>query len=344
MMPRRALLTGATGFIGRWVARALAARGDIVYAIARAASTRQDLSSILPGAVWLDANIFDSGSLFRAVKAAEPDIIFHLAGRRVGSLEELEAVNVGGMENILRAVARGTHAEPPVRVIAAGSAAEYGATPESELPIREESAPAPVSDYGLSKLEATERAIELAETLGVPVVIARIFNVTGPGEPDSLVFGRLAQGIARAEREARSAEILVGPLGATRDLIDVRDVALALLKIGDAPGVGAAAGGAAHALDPSAGAPAGEAASPAGGATIVNVARGVEENVREHAGRILAHARVPAHAIEPEGEAPKPPSRHVADVRRLASTGFRADITLEESALDLLEEARSRLP
>lgn len=333
-MPRRALLTGATGFIGRWVARALAARGDIVYAIARAASTRQDLSSILPGAVWLDANIFDSGSLFRAVKAAEPDIIFHLAGRRVGSVEELEAVNVGGMENILRAVARGTHAEPPVRVIAAGSAAEYGATPESELPIREESAPAPVSDYGRSKLTATERAIEMSETLGVPVVIARIFNVTGPGEPDSLVFGKLAQGIARAEREARSADILVGPLGATRDLIDVRDVALALLAIADASSVGAAGGGA--------GTP--PPAIPSGIATIVNVARGVEENVREHAERILAHAHVPAHAIEPEGESPKPPARHVADVRRLASTGFRADITLEESALDLLEEARSRLP
>jgi nucleoside-diphosphate-sugar epimerase len=221
-----------------------------------------------------------------------------------------------------------------VRVIAAGSAAEYGATPESELPIREESAPAPVSDYGRSKLTATERAIEMSETLGVPVVIARIFNVTGPGEPDSLVFGKLAQGIARAEREARSADILVGPLGATRDLIDVRDVALALLAIADASSVGAAGGGA--------GTP--PPAIPSGIATIVNVARGVEENVRAHAERILAHAHVPAHAIEPEGESPKPPARHVADVRRLASTGFRADITLEESALDLLEEARSRLP
>jgi nucleoside-diphosphate-sugar epimerase len=313
------------------------------------------LSSILPGAVWLDANIFDSGSLFRAVKAAEPDIIFHLAGRRVGSVEELEAVNVGGMENILRAVARGTHAEPPVRVIAAGSAAEYGATPESELPIREESAPAPVSDYGRSKLTATERAIEMSETLGVPVVIARIFNVTGPGEPDSLVFGKLAQGIARAEREARSADILVGPLGATRDLIDVRDVALALLAIADALNVGAAGGGGGTPMPlPVApryslggrgiGAPTPPPAIHEGLATIVNVARGVEENVREHAERILAHAHVPAHAIEPEGESPKPPARHVADVRRLASTGFRADITLEESALDLLEEARSRLP
>lgn len=318
-MPRRALVTGATGFIGRWLARALVARGDAVIATARHAAARPELASLVPHAEWIDADILDAGSIFRAVKGANPDLIFHLAAGTAGTRAELEASNVGSVEAVLRAVARGAKPGAAVRVIAAGSAAEYGAVPDDALPIREETAPTPVGDYGASKLAATRRALDLADTLGVGVTVARIFNVTGPGEPMRLVFGRLANAIVRAERAGAAAEIAVGSLGATRDIIDVRDVAAALIAISEMP--------------------AGDAAPPP---PIVNVGSGVESLVRDHVARVLAAARVAVRAIEPGGAAPPPPARHVADVARLAATGFRARVSLDASARDLLDDARSR--
>jgi len=317
-VPRRALVTGATGFIGRWLARALAARGDAVTATARQAAARPELAALLPGVTWLEADILDAGSIFRAVKAATPDVIFHLAAGTAGTRAELEAANVGSVEAVLRAVARGAKSGAAVRVVAAGSASEYGAVPLDALPIREDAIPAPVGDYGASKLAATRRALELGDTLGVSVTVARIFNVTGPGEPERLVFGRLAAAIVEAERAGAPAEIAVGSLGATRDIIDVRDVAAALVAISEM------------------------AAPDSAPPPIVNVGSGVETLVRGHVARVLAGARVAARAIEPEGAAPPPPARHVADISLLAARGFRARVPLDESARDLLDDARAR--
>ncbi len=317
-MPRRALVTGATGFIGRWLARALIARGDAVAATARNGADRPELAALVPNAAWLDADVLDAGSIFRAIKSANPDVIFHLAAGTAGTLAELEAANVGGIEAVLRAVARGAKSGGAVRVVTAGSASEYGAVPIDSLPIREETAPAPVGDYGVSKLAATRRALELGETLGVSVTVARIFNVTGPGEPERLVFGRLARAIVQAERAGAPADIAVGSLGATRDIIDVRDVVDALIAVSEMA--------------------AADSTAPA----IVNVGSGVESLVREHVARILALARVAVRAIEPEGAAAPPPARHVADVSLLAAAGFRARVALDVSARDLLDEARAR--
>ncbi|MFN0152524.1 MAG: NAD-dependent epimerase/dehydratase family protein [bacterium] len=317
-MPRRALVTGATGFIGRWLARALIARGDAVVATARNAAERPELAALVPNAAWLDADILDAGTIFRAIKSANPDVIFHLAAGTAGTLAELEAANIGGIEAVLRAVARGAKPGGAVRVVTAGSASEYGAVPFASLPIREDAVPAPVGDYGASKLAATRRALELGDTLGVSVTVARIFNVTGPGEPERLVFGRLARAIVQAERAGAPAEVAVGSLGATRDIIDVRDVADALIAVSEMTSA--------------------ESAAP----PIVNVGSGVESLVREHVARILALARVGVRTREPEDAAPLPPARHVADVSLLAAAGFRARIALNASARDLLDEARAQ--
>lgn len=309
-MARRALLTGATGFIGRWVARALSRRGDLVFAIRRGADGGFDA----PNLEWLEADLLDAGAVFRAVRTARPALILHLAAKKDGSLESLEAVNVGGTEKLMRAAARGTRGDAPMRIVISGSAAEYGAVPEASLPIDETTPGSPVGDYGLTKSEASSRAIELGETLGVDVTVARVFNVTGPGEPESLLFGRVAHGIAAAEHGNRAAEIPVGPLGATRDIIDVRDVAEALLAIADS-----------------------DAPPP-----LVNIGRGLEESVRDHVGRLLALARVPVRAVEPADPALPPPRRHVADISRLTRLGFRARTSLSDSARDLVEDARAR--
>jgi GDP-4-dehydro-6-deoxy-D-mannose reductase len=304
------LVTGASGFIGAHLVAALAARGDAAWALSRrpggaAAGTRS-----------LAGDVRDEAALAEAIRRARPDLVVHLAGAKVGALDELEAVNVLGTERVVACVARERRG---ARVVVVGSAAEYGAVSASALPIREDAPLAPVGDYGRTKAAATALALAIGAREGVAVAVARVFNVTGPGEPESLVFGRIASAIAAAEASVYApgpapAEVPVGPLGATRDLIDVRDVARALLAIA-------------------------ERAEPG---TIVNVGRGVEERVRDHATRLAARARVAVRLAEPPAAEPLPPARHVADVARLTALGFRTAIPLDRSAADLLDDARAR--
>jgi len=350
---RRVLVTGATGFIGPHVLGALAARGDAVWALARTGGPADAAGRPFAGetsadarrASWLRGDLLDAASIERALRDARPDLVLHLAGARNGTRAELDAINVGGARRLVDAMARaraGGAGGPGgsggstgcARLVVVGSAAEYGAVPESALPIREDAPLAPVGDYGETKAEASAAALADGARLGVPVVVARVFNVTGPGEPETLLFGRVAHAIARAEREAAAArgsnparegaivrdpaaapaEIRVGSLGATRDLIDVRDVARALLVIADRAAPGA----------------------------IINVGRGVEEPVRGHVARLVALARVPARAAEPPAVSPPAPARHVADVARLAALGFVPAVSLDESARDLLAGARAQ--
>ena len=125
--------------------------------------------------------------------------------------------------NLLEAlVARGA----PVRVVVAGSSAEYGAAGGQRRPM--ESAPAePTTLYGAAKHAQTLAALSFARS-PLSVIVARIFNVLGPGTPGNLAPGAFAGQIARIAAGLQPPEAIVGDLSARRDYIDVRDTAAAL--------------------------------------------------------------------------------------------------------------------
>jgi GDP-4-dehydro-6-deoxy-D-mannose reductase len=123
--------------------------------------------------------------------------------------------------NIIRHLPR-----PPVVVIA-GSASEYGLI--EDMDGADELAPLrPLSDYGVSKAAQSLLGQAYALRGEVPVVIGRVFNITGPGEPTSMLCGALAAQIAACEAEAQAPILRVGNLSPVRDYLDVRDAARAL--------------------------------------------------------------------------------------------------------------------
>src|SRR5689334_18391129 len=113
---RRALVTGAEGFLGRHLVRELEGHGVRVTGLARGAG---------PGSSHLamgDAP-WPAERLAQIVRGVEPDVVFHLAGGSIGTAEQLEVLNVGLASTIMEAL-RLAEARP--LFVCCGSAAEYG--------------------------------------------------------------------------------------------------------------------------------------------------------------------------------------------------------------------------
>ena len=206
---RRALITGITGFTGRYVAAELADAGYEVVGLTHAGA--QASSNVHP------VDLCDRDAVLSLVSRLEPDVVVHLAAISFvahGDADEIYRVNVVGTRNLLEALDRAK--TRPQIVVLASSANIYGnATVE---PITEDTPPAPANDYAVSKL-AMEYMARLWDDR-LPIVITRPFNYTGVGQSKQFLLPKIIGHYARGERL-----IELGNTDVTRDFLDVRDVA-----------------------------------------------------------------------------------------------------------------------
>ncbi len=213
---RRAIVTGANGFLGRHLVQELEQRGVAVTALAR--RRRSDPAASARPADW-------TASIAQIIETAAPDVIFHLAGRAQGSAAELEQANLGITRQILAAL-RALGAAPVL--VCCGSAAEYGTAISDGVPVDESALCAPRSLYGAMKLAQTNAVLEFSAETGVRALVARIFNAIGPGMPAHLALGDFAQQLVQLPPSGR---LLVGDLAVHRDFADVAHVAGALANL-----------------------------------------------------------------------------------------------------------------
>ncbi len=207
----RAFVTGAHGFVGSHLVNHLRCCGDDV--------------AVLPEGV----DICDVDTVTHALQAAAPHVVYHLAGwAHVGEswrhAVEVHRVNVVGTAALLAAV-QSTGGSP--RTLVVGSADAYGPPEVDGLPLAEADPLRPVSPYGASKAAAEVIATQVWRSSGLPVVLTRSFNHTGPGQSPTFLVPALARRIAEASVDPDSGDVAVGNLGARRDLLDVEDVARA---------------------------------------------------------------------------------------------------------------------
>jgi GDP-4-dehydro-6-deoxy-D-mannose reductase len=220
---RRAIVTGALGFLGSHLVRELQQRGVHVTALTR--KPRSEASYIAMGdAPWC------SSRLARIIEMAEPDIIFHMAGGRVGPPVQLARLNVGVAIALMHAI-RGVQLRP--LLVCCGSAAEYGKAITDGVPVCESATCAPASSYGATKLTQTNAALAFAEETGTPVLVTRIFNPIGPGMPAYLALGDFARQIAIIP--GSHGVLRTGNIDVCRDFIDVKHVVAALITLAENP-------------------------------------------------------------------------------------------------------------
>ena len=219
----RTLVTGASGFVGRYLVDHLTAAGDTVVPFAHDGN---------------DVDVVDAEAVGAAIDAARPEVVYHLAAStHIGESWHAPAavfrVNAEGTLNVLRAC---THAGVE-RVLVVGSADEYGAVGPAELPLTETAALRPRTPYGASKVAAEYLALQAHLGDGLGTIRIRAFNHTGPFQAPTYLVPGLAHRIVAAERDGAHT-IAVGALDAVRDFTDVRDVVRAyrLLAEKGAPG------------------------------------------------------------------------------------------------------------
>jgi GDP-4-dehydro-6-deoxy-D-mannose reductase len=205
----RALVIGASGFVGRHLVTHLESCGDDVVASDRASG---------------GPDICDAAAMVDHVADAAPHVVYHLAGqsdvaRSWVDVETTFRTNVQGLLNVLAACREASVA----KVVAIISADVYGHVRPDQLPLDEDTPMRPVSPYGASKVAADYVALQAHLGYGMDVVRARPFTHIGPGQSERFVASALASRIARAELEGRD-DITVGSLDTRRDFTDVRDV------------------------------------------------------------------------------------------------------------------------
>ncbi|MDA0570547.1 NAD-dependent epimerase/dehydratase family protein [Burkholderia gladioli] len=221
-MANRALVTGLTGFTGRYVAQSLEAAGYEVWgtvSIGTAARRRASLARYQT----VEADLLDIDSLRSAVEQSRPDVVVHLAAcAHVANNDprDLYLVNVVGTRNLLTALVD-TKTKPHC-VLLASSANVYGNV--SVESIDEGVAPQPTNDYAVSKLAMEHAVRQWYDKL--PIVIARPFNYTGVGQLDTYLLPKLVSHFAN-----REPRISLGNLDVSRDFSDVRDIAAAYTRL-----------------------------------------------------------------------------------------------------------------
>lgn len=187
---KRALVTGASGFVGSQLARALCQRGDRVRCLVRATSDLARLDDL--DVELCTGDVTDAASLERAVRGQQ--LVFHNAAA-VGDWGEAGrffAVNVEGTRNLVQAC----QAQQVERLLLTSSLTVLG-IPQGGARVDEETpyAARPGHAYVASKIEAEQ--VVRASWDQVPATIVRPAAVWGPG--DTLFFPRFER-LARRGR------------------------------------------------------------------------------------------------------------------------------------------------
>jgi len=225
---KRVLVTGASGFTGRYVTSHLKAHGCHVIGLGgRRPGEAAWASGLAPADEYRHADLRESAPLRHVLEECQPDFIVHLAALAFvahGRAEDFYAVNLLGTRNLLQAV--DDSGVVPQCVLIASSANVYG---NSSTDLLDENAPAaPANDYAVSKL-AMEHVAALWRPR-LPMVTVRPFNYTGRGQAENFLIPKIVSHFLR-----REPRIELGNLDVARDFGDVRAVAEVYCRLLQAP-------------------------------------------------------------------------------------------------------------
>lgn len=224
---KRALITGITGSGGSYLAEYIVGNHpDVeVHGIGRwhSTGTADNLSAIRSRVTVHECDLMDFSSVFAALEASRPDVIFHLAAHanvRASFQTPLSVLNnnIMGTANLFEAI-RAAKLNPIFQMCSTSEV--YGQVGPEDVPIREETPMRPSSPYAVSKVTQDLLGYTYFVAYKMPVIRTRMFAYLNPRRVD-LFATSFARQVARIERGLQK-ELVHGNLDSVRTIIDVRD-------------------------------------------------------------------------------------------------------------------------
>ena len=296
----KVLVTGAAGFLGRYIVNEFAIPGATVLGVD---IVSPEIAPRGEGIAYQRMSL--PGSEFDRVLADfMPDVFVHCAGRASVALSMEDPVSdfadsVVLTFQMLDSVRR---LSPEARFVFLSSAAVYGNPPS--LPVVESHPIAPLSPYGYHKHQCEVLIEEFARVFGLRTLAVRIFSAYGFGLRRQVVWDI-------CERALRDGSLQLRGTGTeSRDFIHGRDVARAIVLLAEN--------------------------APAGG-EVYNVATGRETTIAEVAESLLAclglNVKAEFDGVRPPGD----PANWRADIGRLQAFGFEPSIALEDGLAEVAQ-------
>jgi nucleoside-diphosphate-sugar epimerase len=225
----RTVVLGASGFVGRWVARALSMQGAKIFLIDQNSLTAEEICSkyAISGEI-VEVDGKDHNILAEILRTIKPSITFNLAGYGIIRSERDEKiayhVNVDLVKVVVDSIAAVIDtAWPGQDIVHVGTAMEYG---DINGDLSEDSIANPTTLYGKSKLSGTIAFTECCQAHNIKGLTARLFMLYGPGEHKS----RLLPSLMSIVKTGESIKLTAGLH--KRDFNYIEDVAEGLLRLG----------------------------------------------------------------------------------------------------------------
>lgn len=239
---KNALVTGAAGFVGKWMCAALMKDG---WSVTAAAHSESDAAAAkvngpwgsLDGVIWKTGDLREAAHLSRLFDDAKPDAVVHLAA--VSHVQHATNNPALAWDVNLMAPVRMLHEAEARRsagvidptLLLIGSAEQYGRQPEAAMPLGEDTPQTPLTVYGATKAAQELVGLQAHRASGLKVIAARPFPHTGPGQEERFVLPAM---VARAEALRHSATggpMVTGNLTPVRDFLHVSDVVAAYIAM-----------------------------------------------------------------------------------------------------------------
>jgi len=296
------LITGASGFLGTWLADAAYTAGYRIIGI--------DLRAPSKPQIWAGfaTSSCDTTDLVSLLQGESLYAVCHLAGGAsvAGSFADPYGDFASLVPGISRLAVYLAKAQPQARLYFFSSAAVYG-NPLT-LPITERTRVLPISPYGVHKATTESLMFHYARVLKLKFTTFRIFSVFGPGLKKQIVWD-VGQHALTAISEGKTSITLFGTGEESRDFIYVKDLCKAVLTV--------LAHTSSHAIE------------------IYNLASGIESRISEVAKCLIQKLELPL-GISFNGEVRKgDPLNWRADISKLQALGFKADYNLEAGLAEI---------
>jgi GDP-4-dehydro-6-deoxy-D-mannose reductase len=316
--PKRILITGYSGFVGRHLAPLCHAEypDTELFGMSHGVQGAEHESAFI---TLLEGDIRNREHVREILVRARPDWIIHLAGQ--ASVAEswkrpdlTLAINAGGAVNLLEEV-HAAGLQP--HIVLVGSAEEYGVVAPEENPVSEQHPLLPVTPYAVSKAAQDLFGFQYYASYRLPIIRVRAFNHFGPFQPPTYVIASFARQIALIEAGRMEPVVRVGNLTAQRDFMSVHDVVRAYLALAAQGRAGAA----------------------------YNVGSGVPTAIETILDMLVSQSRVPITVhVDPELFRPVDVPVVYADTTRLQhDIGWKPEVPLLDALIETLTYWRQQI-